>query len=120
MTDLRDAFAKADTVFAELLEKPAAYWFGGDGEDTANVRGVAYMVKDNGKVVAVNVEVALPGLEDVDGVAYMDTNEYRVSSYLQGSRHMDVALDDIAVLDEVTAYYAASMPAWYRANPPAG
>ena len=101
-------------------KKPAAYWFGGDGEDTADVRGVAYMVKDDGKVVAVNVEVALPGLEEHDGLVYMDTNEYRISSYLQGGRHMDVALEDIEVCDEVTAHYAASMPEWYRANPPAG
>ena len=120
MTELREAFAKADTAFAEILEKPAAYWFGGDGEDTADVRGVAYLVKGDGRVVAVNVEVELPGLEDVNGVAYMDTHEYRISSYLQGSRHMDVSLEDIEVFEEVTSHYAKTMPEWYRANPAVG
>ena len=119
MTDLRDAFAKADTAFAELLEKPAAYWFGGDGEDAAEVRGVAYLVRDDGGVTAVNVEVGMPGLEDVNGVVCMDTHEYRISSYLQGSRHMDVSLPDIEVFEEVTAHYAASMPSWYTSNPAA-
>ena len=113
MTETRAAFAKADKAFAEIQEKPAAYWFGGDGEDTADVRDVAYLVRGDGRVVAVSVEVRLPDLEDVDGVVYMDTNEYRISSYLLGSRHMDMALPDIEVFDEVTAHYAASMPAWY-------
>ena len=120
MTELGESFAKADEAFAEMLEKPAAYWFGGDGEDTADVSGIAYVVKGDGRVTAVNVEVKIPGLEDVDGVVYMDTHEYRISSYLRGSRHMDVSLPDIDVFEEVTAHYAKTMPEWYRANPVAG
>ena len=113
MTELSKAFAKADSAFAAILEKPAAYWFGGDGEDTADVKDVAYLVRSDGRVAAVSVEAKMPGLEDADGVVYLDCNEYRISSYLLGSRHMDASLPDVEVFEEVTAHYAEAMPEWY-------
>ena len=116
MTETREAFAKADKAFAEIQEKPAAYWFGGDGEDTADVRDVAYLVRGDGQVVAVNVEAHLQGLEDADGVVYLDCNEYTVSTHVLGGRHLTGSLEDVEVFDEVTAHYAAEMPSWYTPN----
>ena len=117
MTEQSDMFARADTAFEEILAKPAAYWFGGDGEGTAHVKDVAYLVRGDGRVAAVSVEAKMPGLEDADGVVYLDCNEYRISSYLLGSRHMDASLPDIEVFEEVTAHYAKAMPEWYSRPP---
>ena len=116
MTEPRDIWVRADRAFTEVLNKPAAYWYG-SGIDKATVRDVSYVVRSDGEVRAVIVEAQLPGLEDARGVVYLDTHEYRVFSYLMGSRHMQESLDDTEVGDEVASHYAASMPSWYSRPP---
>ena len=117
MTEQRNVWVHANRAFAEVLNKPVAYWYGGgDGTDRAAVRDVSCVVRSDGEVMAVMaviVEAQLPGLEDARGAVSQDTHEYRVSSYVMGSRHMEESLDDTEVGDEVTSHYTASMPSWY-------